>query len=176
MTPTPDTLRAKLEKLAALADRGEAGEAANARAALERFMQRHGFTAADLDTEARARAWFKRPPGEFGRRLTSQVIIAVCGRDRPLWQSRFAKHKGHTGADCTPAEAIEIRLRLETYWPALQREFADAFSAFIHAQDIFPPADDAAPAPPPMDPARLAKLAAMAGHIPRVAITQRLPG
>ena len=56
-----ESIREKLRKLQALAERGEVGEARNARAAIERICAEYGVSIEELATEEKQRYSFKVP-------------------------------------------------------------------------------------------------------------------
>ena len=74
-----DKIIDKLKKILALAERGEQGEAINARIMLENELRKHGLTIEDLRSELKIPRIFPYKTKEE-MTLFFQILISVCGR------------------------------------------------------------------------------------------------
>jgi hypothetical protein len=124
----------KLRKLLELSRRGVGGERANALELLEALMRKHRVSMADLGVDERVRHYFTPPKGQFGRRLLFQTFGAV-GLDSSWWSNR--NWPGKIGKDVTPAERIEIEMRVAAYVPELNKSLDICFRAFVQTNKIF---------------------------------------
>lgn len=161
-----------LQKLLALAKRGVGGESDNAQAMLESKMRELGLSLVDLESEHRERVWFKYKRGAFSRDLLSQVIYSVMG-DADVWRRRDKSQS--LGCDVTNPERLEIELRYEAFFPALQSEFKSAYTAFLHVNKIFPgkePEGDGKP----LSNRELMKLVMMMEGMERVPLRRGIEG
>lgn len=121
-----------------MADKGTGGEKEAAKVLLERLMQKHGITEADLEEETTRLEWFQYKD-ELQMRLLHQVIYAVLG-DRELY--KWAKsRKKQVGVYCTIAEKIEIEVTFEFYCQAMQEELDLFLKAFCLKNNLFPSFD-----------------------------------
>ena len=73
-----DRIIDKLKKLLALAERGERGEADNARRLLEAELRRHGLTLEDICADSKRTRIFKYNSNEE-RTLLIQVLVNYLG-------------------------------------------------------------------------------------------------
>lgn len=83
----------KLKKLLALAERGERGEAYNARKILERELSLHGLTIEDLRSEnVKERVFAYKTKDEAT--LFYQILSAVCGeKSEAIKDARYNSRK-----------------------------------------------------------------------------------
>lgn len=158
----------KLQKLLALAERGEGGEKSNAERMLKRLLDKHGLNISDLSDEQTDTYWLKYK-GPFELRLLSQIIGAV----RPgatKWKNR--KKRQTLGVDTTKQQMLEIGLMFNAYKKALHEEIEILYIAFIHKNDIFP--EDQEPErseeKTPEERARLFKVANMMNGMAKTAV------
>lgn len=170
--PVNEKVQARLRKLLALAQRGEGGEKANAQRMLEKMLERHGLSIEDLNDERRQTRWFPIT-NTYERKLAAQIMGKVCNTWEPGVYTSKARPK-QVGVDVTAAEAIEFELHYDALRKALAEHFADAYSAFVAANCIYPTVESQDASEPPTE--RDFRVMAMAGAIPRTRIHQRLPG
>lgn len=133
-----ENLLEKLKKIKALADRGERGEQASAKALLEKLMQEHGVTEADLEVE-RVETVFFPYHDELERRILAQVIFSVTGK--PAFGcvgAASGRKRKKLGTDCTAAQRLEIEFNYKFFYGAAKKEFEVFLYAFYSKNDIFP--------------------------------------
>ena len=103
---------ALLKKVRALAEHGVGGEAENAEKLLARMMKKYGISEEELDEETR---------------VAYELVYTASGR----------KVRTQLGADCTPAEKVEIEYLFDFYKRLWEKE-KDAFlAAYIQKHRIF---------------------------------------
>lgn len=131
-------------KLKALADKGVGGEKTNAEKMLIDLMAKHKLTIADIDGEE-IKEFFFNIKDEFND-LFYQIAKSV-NRDMKIY--RFPKKevrqfrlKGNHEIKCTVAEYIEIEQSFDIYSRLYQEELKVFYSAFIHANNIYPEPKD----------------------------------
>lgn len=134
-----EELLEKIKKIKALADRGVGGEKTTAQATLERLMQEHGITEADLEMEREETAFFPYHD-ELERRILIQVIFSVTGKPAfgCVGAASGRKRKKY-GADCTAAQRLEIEFNHKFFYEAAKKEFEVFLYAFYMKNRIFPP-------------------------------------
>jgi len=165
--------KSRLVKLLALAQRGIGGEAVNARKMLESALQRTGLTVDDLDDGKRSdQAWNFR--GALERKLLGQILWTVLGNGGVVYKYRRGSK---LGGEVTPEERVRIDLLWSAHRRALRKEVDLLFSAYIHAQRLFP--KDAPEAEDREltedEQKRLERMAAMMMGIERVHVHLQLP-
>lgn len=116
-----EELLEKIKKIKALADRGVGGEKMNAQATLERLMQEHGITEADLELEKVETEWFTYHD-ELERRILGQVIYSVTGK-QPFGcvGAETGRKRKKRGADCTAAQRLEIEFNYNFFCEAAKK-------------------------------------------------------
>lgn len=88
-----DRIIDKLKKLLALAERGEQGEAENARRLLEAELRKHGLTFDDIREENKRTRMFKYNSNEE-RTLLIQVLVNYLGSKSDAFnKSTYNKYK-----------------------------------------------------------------------------------
>ena len=100
---------ALLKKIRALAEHGVGGEAENAEKLLARMMKKYGISEAELDEETCVRHNFTYHGGEE-KKILKQVVYKVTGgyTYELVYTASGRKVRTQLGADCTPAEKVEI--------------------------------------------------------------------
>lgn len=127
-----------LRKVRALAERGVGGEAENAERLLARMMKKYGISEEELDEETRARHDFTYHGGEK-KKILQQVVYKVTGgyTYELIYTASGRKVRTQLGADCTPAEKVEIEYLFDFYKRLWEKE-KDAFlAAYIQKHRIF---------------------------------------
>lgn len=129
---------ALLKKVRALAEHGVGGEAENAEKLLARMMKKYGISEAELDEETRVRHDFTYHGGEE-KKILRQVVYKVTGgyAYELVYTASGRKVRTQLGADCTPAEKVEIEYLFDFYKRLWEKE-KDAFlAAYIQKHRIF---------------------------------------
>lgn len=100
---------ALLKKIRALAEHGVGGEAENAEKLLARMMKKYGISEEEFDEETRVRHDFTYHGGEE-KKILKQVVYKVTGgyTYELVYTASGRKVRTQLGADCTPAEKVEI--------------------------------------------------------------------
>lgn len=141
-----------LKKVKALAERGVGGEATNAAAILERMMKKYGITEAELGEETRERYDFEYH-GIEQKKLLRQTVYKVTGGYAYdlVYTASGRKVKTKLGADCTPAEKVEIEYLFDFYKNLWEREKEAFLGAFIQKHRIFTIREDIKPEELPLE-------------------------
>lgn len=127
-----------LQKVKALAERGERGEQETAQSLLARLMEQYGISEADLEDESRTTAWF-RYSQETERRLLNQIIYMVTGKTGFGCVGRYTGRKRkEMGADCTAAERLEIEANYAFFKEVMKKELEIFYTAFTSKNRLFP--------------------------------------
>ena len=128
-----DKVRSRAAKLLALARRGVGGEKETAQRFLDRLLQKHGITLADLDDEHEQPQLAEFPFKDVReRQLLVQIICTVCGVERiSTWRAR-----GKVITAVTRAQRIEVYLSAAALLPAWRKTVERAWLAFIHTNDL----------------------------------------
>lgn len=110
-----DKIIDKLKKLLALAERGEAGEARNARRILETELRKHGLTLEDLSSEVRKERIFPYKDTDE-RAIFIQVLVNVCGSKSEAFKSAgYNTKRKRLYVDLTDLEYVEILEKFEFF-------------------------------------------------------------
>ena len=120
---------ALLKKIRALAEHGVGGEAENAEKLLARMMKKYGIS---------VRHDFTYHGGEE-KKILKQVVYKVTGgyTYELVYTASGRKVRTQLGADCTPAEKVEIEYLFDFYKRLWEKE-KDAFlAAYIQKHRIF---------------------------------------
>lgn len=134
-----EQLKSRIQKLRALADRGEGGEKETAQKKLAKLLSDNNLTEADLDSDATTYYLIKYN-GKYEKRLLLQCIYKIMGAERAIiYHSKGTRNK--VGIYCTSAEKLEIDLDFEFYMSLLDDEIENLITGFIQKQELFP--DDA---------------------------------
>lgn len=141
-----------LKKVKALAERGVGGEATNAAEILEKMMKKYGITEAELGEETRGRHDFEYH-GKEQEKLLRQTVYKVTGgyAYNLVYNRSGRKVKTKLGADCTPAEKVEIEYLFDFYKKLWEREKEAFLAAFIQKHRIFTIREDVEPEELPLE-------------------------
>ena len=131
----------KLKKLLALAERGEAGEAQNARRILENELRKHNLTLEDLASDKRKNYVFPYKDKDE-RRLLVQILVNVCGsKSEAFNESTYNSKKKRLYAYLTDMEYIDVSNMYDFHRKHLRKEkerfLKDLFSAYVNKHNIF---------------------------------------
>lgn len=135
-----DKLKARIEKLQALAERGVGGEKITAQKKLGELLEKNGIASLEELQEDKEEYFLFSYNGKAKEKLLRQCMYKVIGferwRDCPIYRSKGTRQK--IGIYCTLAEKIEIELEYEFYSNIFDSEIMDFMAAFISAQNIYP--------------------------------------
>lgn len=133
-----DKTKARMLKLLALARQGVGGEAQNAQTFLQKILDRHGMTMADLEDDQPTHS------ATFTWKTKEERVILVQAIARAINADTF-RYKQATGkkairVELTIAQRVEVDLSMQAYAPALEKHLKLALSAFIQKNGIYPDA------------------------------------
>jgi len=128
-----DRIIDKLKKLLALAERGEQGEAENARRLLEAELRKHGLTFDDIREENKRTRMFKYNSNEE-RTLLIQVLVNYLGSKSDAFnKSTYNKYKKQVYIDISNMyDFFKAQFRKER-----KRLLQDMIKAFVQKHRIF---------------------------------------
>lgn len=141
MEQNNERVKARLQKLLALARGGQGGEKDNAQRMLENMLRKYGMTMADLDDaeEKREKREFKYK-GDAEKRILTQIVASVV-LDWNGDAYSYPRLRGVILFELTRAEHIEVDLMYEAHRKALKKHLAktaeQALSAYIQTNRIF---------------------------------------
>lgn len=129
----------RIKKLQALAERGVCGEKETAEKMLKRMLEKNGIASLEeLENEDAEYTLFSYN-GKHEAKLLKQCIYKVM---TAAWKDGYYRSKGtrqKIGVYCTKAQKIEIGLEFGFYRSVFYDELDTFMTAFIQAQEIFPP-------------------------------------
>lgn len=136
-----DRIIDKLKKLLALAERGEQGEAENARRLLEAELRKHGLTFDDIREENKRTRMFKYNSNEE-RTLLIQVLVNYLGSKSDAFnKSTYNKYKKQVYIDLTDMEYIDISNMYDFFKAQFRKEqkrlLHDMIQAFVQKHRLF---------------------------------------
>lgn len=135
-----EKLKARIEKLQALAERGVGGEKTTAQKKLSELLAKNNIESLEELLEDKEEYYLFSYNGKAKEKLLSQCMYKVLGFERfqncPTYRSKGKRQK--IGIYCTAAEKLEIELEYEFYSRVFDEELMDFVGAFILAQDIYP--------------------------------------
>ena len=136
-----DRIIDKLKKLLALAERGEQGEAENARRRLEAELRKHGLTFDDIREENKRTRMFKYNSNDE-RTLLIQVLVNYLGSKSDAFnKSTYNKYKKQVYIDLTDMEYIDISNMYDFFKAQFRKErkrlLQDMIKAFVQKHRIF---------------------------------------
>ena len=123
---------ALLKKIRTLAERGVGGEAENAEKLLAHISED------ELDADIRERNDFEYH-GKEQKKILRQVVYKVTGGNayELYYTATGRKVKTQLGADCTPAEKVEIEYLFDFYKRLWEKEKEAFLAAYIQKHRIF---------------------------------------
>ncbi len=121
MSESMETIKSRLRKIAALAERGVGGEQANAKSQLQKLLDKHGLRLEDV---------LPRPEHEVQRywfvcttRMEKDVLFACYCRACNISEIRYYQAKRKIGFDLSRLEALELTSLWQHFRPLLRKEF-----------------------------------------------------
>lgn len=136
-----DRIIDKLKKLLALAERGERGEADNARRILEAELRKNGLTLEDICAGNRKTRMFKYNSNEE-RTLLIQVLLNYLGSKSDAFsESTYNKYKKQVYISLSDIEYIDISNMYDFFKTQFRKErkrlLQDMIMAFVQKHRIF---------------------------------------
>lgn len=138
-----DKIIDKLKKILALAERGEQGEARNARIKLENELKKHGLTIEDLRSELKIPRVF---PYKTKDEMTIffQVLLLLFGRKSEETNSaRYNSKRKQLYINLTDLQYIEMLNMWEFHRKQFNKEkkrlLRDCLEAYVNKHSIFDP-------------------------------------
>jgi len=131
------------KKLKALADRGIGGEKENAIMFLERLMQQHGITYAEIEGEAVSehRVYFIKKDYDITRQIIASVIGKLSRANYSEYKYVQSNGKRAFGIVCSDADYLLIDAKLNFYLKAYEAELELFYHAFIQRNELYMKAD-----------------------------------
>lgn len=138
-----ETIIDKLKKLAALAQRGEYGEADNARRLLEKQLQKYGLTMDDLENaDRKERVFDYKTKYEFNLYL-AVFVHALGSKSYALKNGKYNANTKHFWLQLTDLEFADVCDQLDFYCKQFKKErkqiMDNLIGAFCIKQDLFDP-------------------------------------
>lgn len=131
-----DKKRELLQKLYALAERGDRGERAAARHQLDKLLQKYNIDEAELADDI-VKEYEFHYSGKRQKALLIQLYAKIA-TNRECY--RYTRGRGKNSISickCTKAEALQIQIEFEFYNQLWEEEVELFFSAFIQKHRIF---------------------------------------
>lgn len=126
-----------IKKIKALADKGHGGEKINAQKMLDDMMKKYGIKECDICDDT-IQAFKIKFSGFKMRELTAQVFYSIVGifdGEKGIYNGLYKDYY----VKCTNAEWIEFQAKLKFYKYHLKKELDIFYTAFIAANNIYPP-------------------------------------
>ena len=126
-------------KLKALADQGEGGEKRNATELLDAYMIKHNITWEMLQDDVRTKREFiiRIEQDKFFNQIVYSVV-GTKGVRISYYKKQKANHKKQSRfVELTELEYIEIKSRLDFYWPRYQAYLIIFYKAFIQKNKLY---------------------------------------
>ena len=134
----PESVRATLRKVFALAQTGADGERAAAQQTLDRMLAKYGLVLGDIVDEHRAVVWFKFADWMEAVMLSCVVRVVLGIDDNPVEYVRGNQRKGTrvVGYKLSKVEGVEVQVAYDHYLRLLSAESRIFMRAFINAQGL----------------------------------------
>ena len=139
-----ESIKSKVLKLQALAERGEEGEARNAKRLLDQMLAKYGVTLEDIvgaQDEVSGYIFNVKENG-FGLTLFFQCYFKVTG-DK---QMRYRKHRRYISVELTKLQYVELKSLYDWHYKQLSNEIKrmqkDFSEAYIQKHKIFRKRED----------------------------------
>lgn len=126
-------LESRLKKLMALADRGVGGEKQNAQRMLQKLLDKHGLTIAEL-LEDKTEWHSFRYRGKEEETILSQTFFKILDAQK----IGVIATKSELKVRCTQFQAIEIQTHWDVYRTEYRKERKALLDAFIVRNSIYP--------------------------------------
>lgn len=138
--PKYESIKSKLRKLLALADRGVNGEAENAKKAIERICKEYGINIDDFfDTSKIGQYVFKVGQGKDMMNLFARCVSYVCGDIKDMTYRRISRSS--IELELTSMQYAEILSLFNWHKGNYEREIRDFkrnfISAYVDKHDLY---------------------------------------
>ena len=136
-----DRIIDRLKKLLALAERGEQGEADNARRMLEAELRRHGLTLDDIRSERKSTRVLKYCSNE-GLQLIIQIILNYSGSTSEAFkEARYNARKREIYIELSDMEYVDISNMCDFFKAQYRKErkrlLHDMIMAFVQKHSLY---------------------------------------
>jgi len=142
-----ETIRAKLRKIAALAERGVGGECDNAKGLLDRLLAKHGLTMEDLYPKQEVEYHEFVCANRRDRAVLMQCVAKATGLSEVTYYKVRRKPK-HIWIKCGRIDFIEIEHMYRHFRKLLREEEKRLVDAFICRHELYGPSDGQSDAEP----------------------------
>lgn len=131
-----DSIREKIRKIQALAERGVGGEKENAKRILQKLLAKYKLTLEDLPKLAQdaTEIYYFRCKGEVERSLLQQCYLYVVPDGEPCCFTRHGRKA--LGFKLTYLQYFELKNYWDYYRQLWKRELRLFYQAFIYKHDI----------------------------------------
>mgnify|MGYP005924602649 FL=1 len=137
-----ESIKDKLRKLAALAERGMEGEAANAKRAIERICQQYGIRLEDMLEEDKKRYHIRVGRNPMQRQLFNQCYGVVVGTGEITY---WNISRDTIAVELTPLQYAELVSMWEWHQSNFKRDLEDMektiVDAYISKHHLYAPSD-----------------------------------
>lgn len=138
-----ESIKCKVLKLQALVERGEGGEAANAKRLLDKILESHGFTLEKILSEKEKKKWYEfKANNEYEKRLLLQCYFKILDVNKVS----FRHYRNTYDFELTAFEAAELKNYYEWHKIQLSKEIKnhlkDMVEAYIIKHNITSSKDD----------------------------------
>lgn len=133
-----ETIKEKLRKIMALADRGDAGEAIAAQHRLNVLLSKYNLTTEDLFDESLKKRKFKVRRDEWV--IFVQVLASIIGvRYKDMWYMRGKRSEVYI--ELTDGEYVDVAQQVEFYCKQYKKELTKSVqalqTAYVHKHNLF---------------------------------------
>lgn len=139
-----ESIKSKVLKLQALAERGENGEALNAKRLLDQLLAKYGVTLEDIvgAQDAKDRYTFNVKENGYGLTLFFQCYFKVTGDKR----MSYGKYRRYIAVDLTKLQYVELKYLYDWHYKQLSKEIKrmqkEFTEAYIQKHKIFNTRED----------------------------------
>lgn len=125
-----------IDKLLAMIERGSPNESKVATEKLNKLLEKHGLTLESLNQkEEKKIRWFSYR-NTYEQMLIDQIAYAFFCATK-CYSSKLERRK--RGFDLTEKEFVDFQVYLDAYKKGMKKTLEMAYTAFLHANKIFPP-------------------------------------
>jgi hypothetical protein len=168
-----DTLKTRLLKLRALADRGVGGEAENAKRMLDAALKKNGVSIEELDDDRRDLHGFSfRDPTE--RSLLVQIMYSVLGLDARLFGYRNRPRT--VLAEMTARQQADIDVLFRSHRKTLKRDIHLFMIAYFAKNNLISTRETPSPSTEktPEEAARIKRIISMMKTVEAVSVRRQI--
>ena len=138
-----ESIKSKILKLQSLVERGENGEAANAKRLLDKILEKHGLTLEEVLSEKEEKKWYEfKASNPWEKKLLFQCYYKVLNTDKV----NYRHYRCTYDFELTAIEAVELSNYYEWNKAQLSKELKrvkdDVVDAYILKHNITSRSDD----------------------------------